>query len=220
MTQYIIGRGGNQPFSIPSDKTLVSHEHALLQIDDYGRWTITDNNSANGVYVRNSDGDYERVFQTEITPTTVVRLGPENVRSFEFWAQRVVAEDQNDYSTEFQALKSMLAEYKDDEAKIEKKTERYNWIASCSGAVASLLFMVYYFLTQSSGKGMDSNGVMYRMMAMSTIPVIIKACLPKPAKQLRAMREKRSKIIRCPRCGNPLSDHAVNQGFCPVCKAC
>lgn len=220
MKQYIIGRGGNQPFAIPAEKSLVSHQHATIEIDDYGRWTITDNNSANGVYVRNADGDFERVYQTEITPTTVIRLGPENVHSMEFWAQRVVATDPNDYSTEFQALKQMLVMFKETEGKVEKKTERYNWIASCSGAVGSLLFMAYYFLTQKEGQGMDSNGVMYRMMAMSTIPVIIKALLPKPAKQLKAMREKRLKLIRCPKCGSPLSDHDANQGFCPRCKAC
>lgn len=220
MEQFIIGRGGNQPFKIPADKSLVSHEHAILQIDDYGRWTITDNNSANGLYVRNADGDFERVYQTEITPETVIRLGPENVRSFEFWAHRVKVADPNDYSTEFQTMKRMLTMYKDTEEVIEKKAERYNWIASCSGMVASGLFMAYYFISQHNGGGMDSSNVMYRMMAMSSVPVIVKACLPKPAKQLKAIREKRGKLIRCPKCGNPLSDHAVKQGFCPTCKAC
>lgn len=220
MKQYIIGRAGNQPFTIPTDKTLVSHEHAILQIDDNGMWTITDNNSANGVYVRNNDGEYERVYQAQITPTTVIRLGPENVKSYEFWAQRVIAEDQNDYSMEFQALKGLLAMYKETELQVEKKAERYNWIASCSGTVASLLFMGYFFLTQKDGETMDSSSVMYRMIGMSTVPMIIKACLPKPTKQLKALREKRAKMIRCPKCGNPLSEHATNQGFCPACKAC
>lgn len=220
MVEYIIGRSGNQPFPIPVDKTFVSHQHATIRIDDYGRWTIIDNNSANGVYVRNSDGEYERVFQSEITPNTVVRLGPENVHSFEFWAQRVLAPDPNDYSVEFQALKGMLEEQKELERKVEKKTELYNWISSASGAVACVLFLLYHAMTKKDGQGSSENVMMMRMMGMTMIPVLIKLFLPKPAKTLRRLREKRAKVIRCPKCGNPLSDHAVSQGFCPMCKAC
>ncbi len=220
MEQFIIGRAGNQPFKIPADKTFVSHEHAILQIDDYGRWTITDNNSGNGLYVRNADGDFERVYQSEITPSTVIRLGPENVRSFEFWAQRVKVSNPNDFSTEFLMLKQMLAMYKETEAATEKKAERYNWIASCSSMAATALFCIYMFVAQKENESFGGMGMMLRLGIMSSVPVIVKACLPKPAKQLRAMREKRAKLIRCPNCGNPLSDFAVNQGKCPACKAC
>lgn len=220
MEQFIIGRGGNQPFKIPADKSLVSHEHAILQIDDYGRWTITDNNSANGLYVRNADGDFERVYQTEITNMTVIRLGPENVRSFEFWANRVAVADPNDYSTEFQYLKRMLTMLKETEEATEKKAERYNWIASCSGLAATVVFFIYTMLRQEENASVGNMGMMIRMGMMTSVPILVKACLPKPAKMLKGMREKRAKLMRCPKCGNPLSDHAVKQGFCPVCKAC
>lgn len=219
MTRIVIGHTGNQPFKIPGDKTFVGHEHAIIEIDDYGRWTLTDNNSKNGVYVRDNDGNYERVYQTEITPTTVVRLGPENVHSYEFWAQRVVATDPKDYSSEFMTLKQTLRMFKETEDEVAKKAELYNWISSCSGVVASLIMILVMALGKDND-GVSNNSFVVRMMLMSAVPVAVKLVLPKPAKKLKALRERRAKVIRCPNCGAPLTDYDVNQGQCPRCKAC
>lgn len=77
MKQILIGKEGNQPFSIPDPN--VSRKHAYLLLDEEkGTMYLVDNNSTNGTYIYNGNS-FVRLFANQpvlVTFDTMMQLGP------------------------------------------------------------------------------------------------------------------------------------------------
>ena len=87
MKTILLGKSGDQPFDI--EQQGVSREHARLTIDDDGQWVLNDLDSSNGTYIRNENGDWERISKKKITPSTFICLGPDNANGCKFFARHV-----------------------------------------------------------------------------------------------------------------------------------
>jgi len=78
MTQYIIGREGNQPFTITDD--YVSRRHASFTYDEAtGMMTLT-NLSKSGTFIKMGN-HFQGIEQCPVNATTIVRLGPNYIFS-------------------------------------------------------------------------------------------------------------------------------------------
>lgn len=211
--EFIIGRYGDSPIKVAPDKNAVSGHHAKITISDDGVWTLEDLKSANGTYVRDANGEYQRVYKKQILETDIIRLGPGGISSVVFMAHRVVNPDPNSYTYEFRQLRRVRKLQADNEAKMEKKIERNGWISKLSGVGAIL---VCALLGSIDGINIDPN---VRYMLIAFAPVVAGLCFAGDTKALKAMRARRAKLLVCPRCQSPISDHDIEQGACPRCKA-
>jgi len=210
--EIIIGRGAQQPFIIPGNCNAVSHNHARFMVDDDGNWFIEDltGPNGNGTYVRDCNGIFRRVQSKMIDRDSVIRLGCGGHNSFTFYANRIIAPD--DFSFEFDLIQTQLRDIQDEqarlEAKNEKKTKRIRTIRAAGGAL-TITFIAISLITGSA------LGV-----APAVLSGAVSAFLPTPdQKQFKAILEKKKAILICPKCFSPISEAAVYNRVCPLCKA-
>lgn len=103
-----IGTQGNQPFKIKNP--FVSARHARVDIDDNGRWTLTDLQSTNGTFVRDDEtGNMVRVSNIDITPLTFLCLGPNVSKGCSFYARQL--KSPGNYDAEFALMNQKEDEY-------------------------------------------------------------------------------------------------------------
>lgn len=212
-TEYIVGRHAESPVKIPADKNAVSSHHVKITIADDGVWTLEDLNSPNGTYVRDENGEFQRVYKKQIVETDIIRLGSAGIASMVFMARRVTTPDSTSYAYEFRQLKQLRKQQAEKEAAMEKKIERNGWISKCAGLGA---IGVCALLGSIDGVNIDPN---VRYVLIACAPVIAGVCFSGDAKALRALRARRSKILVCPRCQRPISEYDIDQGACSSCKA-
>lgn len=206
-TIYIVGRCGNQPFKITADG--VSAEHAKITIRD-GLWFIEDLNSKNGVFIRNAEGEFVRVYKKQIDKDTVIRLGQGGHHSCTFMANRLCAEE-NDFSYEFMMLKKIRKELAAEEARQEQINHRNGWIAKCSG-------LVVVFVCMFLGKYIDiDSNLKYLLIAFA--PILTGLFFRKDSVKLKTIKARKKNLIVCPKCGKPLSGYEVDNMQCSSCKA-
>lgn len=62
--ELIIGRSALSPLTVPEDKVAVSGKHVKITISDNDEWKLEDLQSSNGTYLRNENGDFDRVYKT------------------------------------------------------------------------------------------------------------------------------------------------------------
>ena len=210
---------GNNVYIVPEDCTTVSSPHAKLTVNNSGLWQLEDLNSKNGTYVRNDKGEFERVFNLQITPDTVIRFGVAGHMSHTCWASHIKSwyeGNKNDYFYEFDRVQRIAAEFNDKLAKQESIAERHNWIALFSSAVVMIGFVIYSLAKDETS--FNSNDMMIRMLSMSTVPPLVKACFNKDKKNLTALRQQRTWLLACPHCGMPLTDMEIENRMCNKCK--
>lgn len=212
--EYIIGRASSDGMvKVPATCDRVSGTHARITVDDYGTWTLEDLDSKNGTFVRDDNGEFQRVYRKQISKKTVIRLGSGGSGCFVFTAGHVQAPEPDNYEYEFHQMKKLLRAQQDKEQKKEKAIERNGWIAKFSGfgviGICALL---------GSIKGVDIDPTM-RYILISSAPVVVGLLFKGDAAALKSLRRKRDKIIVCPRCERPLSEFDVEHCQCSRCKA-
>jgi hypothetical protein len=212
MEEYIIGRGAESRLTIPVDREAVSSQHAKITIDDNGSWLLTDLRSTNGTFVRNDDGEFQRVYAKQILESDVIRLGNGGANSFIFMAHRVIAQDET-YLYEFKQLKLALRQQRERESKQEHKIEMNGWISKTSGL--AIVFLCW-LMGMAKGINVDPN---FRYLLIAFAPIIVGLIFNGDRKKLIALRKKREHILICPRCGRPIPEFDIEQGQCSRCKA-
>lgn len=210
--EMIIGHGAQQPFTIPGSCSAVSHRHAMLRVDDMGNWYIDDltGPQGNGTYIRDSEGIFRRITSKMIYRDSIIRLGSGGHNSFTFYANRIIAPD--DYSYEFDLLHQQLMNFAQEQATLEaeneKKGKRMKYIRMGCG-VLTAAFVLYSFIS--------GNSVGFAPAAVSGA---LTAMLPAPdQKPLKQLMERKKTMLVCPKCFNPISEIAINNRVCPMCKA-
>lgn len=204
--EIIIGREGNQRFKIENDG--VSARHARLIVEGDGRLVLEDLGSRNGTYVKNQDGNYDRISRAVVTETDIVRLGSGGMHSITFWVHHLLVSNPSDYSFEFRHIINQYnEEYKPQLAALFRKSDMRDW---CSiGAPIVGLGLSFLF---------SNNPLMIRMSI--TLPSLaVGVFFLGFAKKMRTLNSGRIHNIVCPRCGRPLSDYDIEQQQCSACRA-
>lgn len=210
MQEYIIGRGGDQPFKITAEG--VSDKHACITIDDLGNWQLQDlkGPEGNGTFIKNGDGLFVRVSKCKITERTIIRLADAGHNSCTFMAHHVLVAP-NDFSFEFDLLNEMARDYDNRLEKLDD-TLRIHSKISIIAPIAALLFTCLPLPIFSS------NPILARVIitaSSSLVNAFFAGDKNKP-KQLQALR---SRMLVCPSCGRPLSDFDIKNRRCSACKA-
>lgn len=212
--EFIIGRSSASSIKVPADKEAVSGNHVKITISDNGDWYLEDLNTPNGTYIKDENGDFQRVFNLNIRESDVIRLGNGGVNSFIFTAHRVI-EKENSYEYEFRQLKKRLARQREEEAEKEKRIELNGWISKCSGLVVILICgALGYF----GNINIDPN---VRYVLIACAPVVVGLIFNGDSKKFKALKKRRERILVCPnpKCGKPLTEFDIEQGQCSRCKS-
>lgn len=218
---------GDNVYIVAEDCSTVSSPHAKVTIYENGVWVLEDLNSKNGTYVRNDKGEFERVYNLQITPDTVIRFGVAGHMSHTCWASHIKSwyegnKGPDSYFYEFDRMQHLAAQYNEEVSALEAKIERHNWIAMFSSAfvmIGMLVWMYFESRNSSPNKSNTQTLMVIRMMAMSMAPPLTKACFSKDPKKLKALRQKRTWLMSCPCCGMPLTDMEIDNRKCNKCKA-
>lgn len=211
-TEVIIGRSQVSPLKIPDDKLGVSGKHVKLTVNDNGDLKLEDLGSANGTFLRNEDGDFERIYTKEILESDVIRLGNDGANSYVFTARRAFHPDDS-YYYEFKQLQKFLKLSKEEELKKERWANAASWIIS---AGAFIVWAIIELVSWIFGFSTDPNKRMFIMMG---VPPVLKILLGNFSKGKKKVRQKREKFLLCPKCGRRISEFDVEHGQCSKCKA-
>lgn len=206
MKEIIIGKEGSQPFPITSDS--VSRQHARLTVRDDGSMILEDLNSKNGTYLRNAEGDFERISRAVVKDDDVIRLGYAGIHSRTLWVHHLLVDDPMDYSYEFHRLRQIYQnDIKARQEELMRKGDSRDWFtigAPVAGLCLSFLF---------------KNDPLMIRLAITVPSLTVGLFFAGFAKKMRALVILRQSIITCPHCGRPLSDYDLEQQQCTMCKA-
>lgn len=206
--EYLLGRSHSETVKIPSTKVSVSGTHAKITVSDNGTWELEDLNSPNGVYIRDENGDFQKVFKKQINESSIIRLGKGGADSFVFTAHRILCSDDS-YSYEFHQLRKQLKMQLEEEAKQEKKVSLHGWITKLSGIIA-------IGLTYVISKDMDP---LVRCSITGAMPAVLGLAFIGDGSVTKSLKKQRTKLLRCPKCGHPISDFDIENRQCSRCKA-
>lgn len=212
-----IGRAATSPVKVPAECAGVSGVHARISIDDSGRWMLEDLDSANGTFVKDENGNFQRVYKKAITENTVIRLGQEGHSGFVFMAHRAVSPDDS-YAYEFKRLKKLLKGRIEEEEALEARNARNMKIVKAASPVAMALCIGAQYVVPGLKDNADLNLWISRG-AMALAPVAIGLFFGVDAGAAKALKQKRLKLLTCPRCGYPVSDFDIHNMQCSRCKA-
>lgn len=211
-TEIIIGRSAVSPLKVPDDRVGVSGKHAKITVTDDGAWKLEDLDTPNGTFIRNEQGDFDRVYSKDISETDVIRLGNDGANSFTFTARRALHPD-DPYRFEFNHLKKILANLKEEEAKKEHRIEINGWITKLSGAGVMVLCAI---LSSIKGIDIDPN---VRIGLVAIAPILVGLIFNGDKKSLKVLKKRREKFMVCPKCGRRITEFDLEQGQCSKCKA-
>lgn len=205
MKEIIVGRAGAQPFPIKADG--VSGEHCKITITDDGRWLLKDlkGDDGNGTFVRNPNGDFDRVYSKEITEHTVIRLGSGGHHSHTFMAHRAF-DTSGTYGYEFYYLKQVFDDFRKEEEDREKTNANHTRICRWAPIFSLVLSLIV-------------TNVWLVRLCITLPPFFLGQLFLHDPDKLKQIRIRRSKIVVCPHCGRPLSEFDINNMQCSACRA-
>ncbi len=215
--ELIIGRTITSAVAVPADRLNVNGTHAKITVKDNGEWELVDLNSANGTYVKDSDGNFKRVYKKVIGEDSVIRLGQEGHESFIFMAHRAVSNDDS-YSYEFRKLKKLLKNQITEEEAMETRNARNMTIVKAASPIAMGLCVVAQYAIPSLREDPSLNLWISRG-AMALAPFAIGMVFGIDTKAVKALKQKRLKLLTCPKCGYPISEFDIHNMQCSRCKA-
>lgn len=213
---YILGRGGDQPFEIEPSRRYVHAQHARLTVDTSQQtWLLEDlkQGTGNGVYLRDTNGDFRRVVSCRIRPTDVVRLGPENANSFTFMAAHVLNPD--NYNYEFAYMRHLDKKFAAEEQAQTAVNRAHTRNTIILPSIAALLTLFLRAFT-----AIDWTIIIMLSPVMGSIPLTyLRYKYRDDAERLKSIKGRRAKFMQCPKCWRPLSEYDLRNGRCSVCKA-
>ena len=217
MKEYIIGRGGTQPFTIADSCRGVSHKHARLTITDSGEWWIENLSGpqGNGVFLKTGPNNFERVEKRRIDEDTIIRLGEGSHLSYTFMAHRAV-ELPGNYAYEFLDLRKRFNLYKKAIADVEAENKRRSKMANTIMTIFIVLSVGIVLWSWLSGHGL--NG-MSPMLFTGLVATLSRTMFGPKTDQLKKLMALRQTEFVCPVCGMPMSDFAIANLKCQACKS-
>lgn len=211
-TEVIIGRSSASPLKVPEDKVAVSGKHVKISVHDNGDWRLEDLQTPNGTYIRNDKGEFDRVYEKNITEFDVIRLGNDGANSYVFTARRAIFPEES-YRQEFRHLKKILDKSKSEEAKKERRIEINGWVSKFSGITGIIVLFLFGHIM-----GIDISPNI-RVGVAAFAPVLVGLFFNGDKKNLKILKKTREKFMVCPHCGRRITEFDIEQGQCPKCKA-
>lgn len=215
--EFIIGRSPSSPIEVPPDRVGVSGQHVRITISDSGQWELEDLNSTNGTYIRDDDGYFHRVYRKTISENTVIRMGKEGHTSYAFTAHHLL-EDKDDYKYEFLKLRQEEKAIAGMEERAKRRNARNMNIIKLAAPGAMVLCVVAQYTVPGLKDDTDLNLWISRG-AMMVAPAVAGVIWKVDNSWQNKYRQLRKRVMRCPRCGYPLSDFEVENMQCSKCKA-
>ncbi len=206
MKTFLLGKEGDQPFDICQQG--VSRKHASIDISDNGEWILTDLESANGTFIRNEQGDWERIGKKKITPGTFICLGPDNANGCKFYARHV--EHPDDYGADFNYLEDLGVEIEERLEKADKKAKAIRkLIAFVSGIALVGSFIV------------PDDSIRMMLLRVGSAISMVSTMFFDPNKDKNLLKSLQEKMFDCPNpaCSHTLSKKEVKNRRCSKCKA-
>lgn len=218
MKTIIIGKKGDQPFKITGMG--VSRHHATFTVDDYGRWILADNNSANGTFVRDENtGNLIRVGNNGvvITEMTFIVLGSDNSAGCCFFAKQLI--NPGDYMEEHFYMRNKKLEFDKEEEKVIKRAKMVKIILMAVMLVSLALCSMPPFDKDIDRAFKDIGGsfTIYRVVSLLMMAgTVLYDVQNKRSKILK----KRKKFNQCPNpeCDRRLSGDEMENLMCSRCK--
>lgn len=215
--EYIVGRSFESPVKVPAEKVGVSGKHVKITVKDNGTWELEDLESANGTFLKDKNGNFQRVYKKIISENSIIRLGQEGHDSFVFTAHRVIASDSS-YVYEFKQLRKQLKSIIEEEAVLERKNQRnIKIVKAASPIVLALCVLAQYGIPGLKEKA-DLNLWISRI-AIGVAPAVVGAFFGIDTQAVKAIKQKRAKVLTCPQCGYPISEFDIQGMQCSRCKA-
>lgn len=211
MRTIILGKEGDQPFSITADG--VSRRHARITIGDDGNWLLEDMDSSNGTYIRNeTDGSLSRIVRTGITSMTFICLGPDNAKGCCFYARQVLPENYGDFTAEYEYLSEIEERYSEQLRKIEQNSKNLN-------IVKAVLPVVLLTLTFVVIPGIGPLSLIIRM-AVAALPTVLILMFYNPTEMKKKLKTLQDNFSHCPNpcCSNRLTGKEIRNMRCSKCK--
>ena len=215
MQQFIIGRGGTQPFPISEARTRVSSKHARLTITDEGTWILEDLNSRNGTYIIDKDGELCKIKSMVIEEFTRIILADQTKMGYTFLAHHVLEKDPKDYRKEFRYLLDVHAKALREKAAIDQKVQKKSYLKYLPSALSALFGLLVTASLPSDIKPYSFSIT----AAITTVLTIVVNNVSSKNNDLKHFNSYYSKILVCPSCGKPLSEPEFKNQMCGACKA-
>lgn len=216
-----------QPFQWKSFQSDVSHEHAIITIDDDGNWWLKDMNSTNGTYIRkddeewwrfgnDDDPDFRRVESCAITPMTFLRLGNENSKSISFYAKQ--AEKYGDFDKEFEYIKERKESLLQEKELNIKRIKRISiFLEIYLPIIISLLIVVLGFLGGRLDLGGGIGTALF--LILNRMPKLIYNSNKKQEELISQIDKRIQSLSFCPNpeCSNKLTSKQIDYMKCDSC---
>ena len=209
MKTIILGRDGDQPFKITQPG--VSAKHAKLIISGekgHEVWMLEDIGSSNGTAIKNQKGDTISISKKQITPDTLICLGPDNANGCKFYARHAV--NANSYQAEFDFLETINDKIQDNMEKLDKKSKKIRMIIGIISAVTLIASLTEL-----------ENSLRMMLLRLGTFVSMLSSFLYDPSKEKKKMKELSDKLFVCPNpgCSHILSSKEIQNRRCSKCKA-
>lgn len=215
MQQFILGRGGDQPFPISEARTRVSSKHARLTVTDEGKWLLEDLDSTNGTYIIDKDGELCKIKNVEIGEFTRIILADQTRMGYTFLAHHVLEADPKDYRKEFRYLLDVHAKALKEKAEIDQKVQKKSYLKYLPSAISALLGLLVTACLPS-----DIKPYSFSITAgITTVLTIVVNNVSSKNNELKHFNSYYSKILLCPSCGKPLTEIEFKNQMCGACKA-
>lgn len=236
MRQIIIGREGNQPFTITDE--YVSRQHAVFTYDDAsGLMTLTDKSRPNvGTFIRMGN-QFQQISQCNVDATTDVRLGPYfTFRIGQLFqapvnstpsrpVQPAVPPKPKVEKADIAYLRKVAENYEETKLLLDQKQTTINGLKGL-GLVGSL---AGGSITAILPELLGSHELIYKLIgpiAAILFLVILMMYCSKVGKELLVKKNKNEKNYKitfcCPKCHMPfagkLYENILAEGKCPKCK--
>lgn len=214
MKTIVLGREGDQPFSMKEDMDGVSRKHAQITITDNGDWYLEDLGSSNGTAIRDEKtGNLIPISgKRMITPMTFIFLGPDNSRGCCFFAKQ--ANSYGDFMDEHQYLIIKEEEYDKRVQDLEKKIKRMRIAGPIIVICAVFLITCIPFISNILGT---------HAMEIRCVLSVLSGILPTLYDGTSRKRELQNSIEHwhyCPNpcCSNKQTSKEIKNMKCSKCK--
>ena len=238
MRQIIIGKKGNQPFTINDD--YVSSRHAIFLYDETtGGMTITDSNSTNGTFVRMGN-QFQQISQCNVDATTDIRLGPyftfrvgQLFQTPKPAPKPIAPEKPKPEKFDISYLRRVSEIYETNKIDLEQKQASVGGLRMLSMVGSVVGGTLGGFIPTMLGVDKSDENFIYYTIIGPVVAVVFMVCLQiycsktsKAVIKKRNENEKNFKIRFCcpnPNCHLPfagkLYENILAEGKCPRCKA-
>lgn len=220
----LIGREGNQPF--PLTEASISRKHAIFHMDEHtGTMTLRDNHSANGTYIKSSNGSFKRIHtEVKVGFATVVRLGA--VQTFKIKDLLNQPAPQPAAEVDISKLRSIYEIYNANKLNIEAQTSNIMMLRLGAMSLSGVIALVASAVIPEDSMN-PTTKIIIQVLSIVLALGLAWVIVGMKNKSLIKRKDQNERYFKsnycCPKCGyhfgNQVYSNILAQGHCPN-KSC